>query len=94
LSSNIFTEIQQKTAPEREMTGRGRPSGAIFGGNGFGTIDLFGNHANKVGEIPSKVLQILQISFRNPQNLRVLSGSCSETEVSEQLYSIFPPDLL
>jgi hypothetical protein len=30
----------------------------------------------------------LQISFRNPQNLPFLSGSCSETEVSEQLYSI------
>jgi methylaspartate ammonia-lyase len=28
----------------------------------------------------------LQISFRNPKNLPFLSGSCSETEVSEQLY--------
>jgi hypothetical protein len=36
--------------------------------------------------VSSQVLQILQISFRNPQNLPFLSGSCSETEVSEQLY--------
>jgi hypothetical protein len=48
-----------------------------------GELDLFGNRANKVGEVSSQALQIFQISFRNPQNLPFFSGSYSETEVSE-----------